>query len=241
MTAGAKSSVTHDFDGWHLAGLLDHAAARTPAQPFIGGAKPLTYGESAAQSRRIAAWLQTNGIRRGDRVVILTANRPEVALLAFGIARIAAIFVVINNAIKSYGLQQILEQCEPTAVVLDETTAALAGDIKGAKIIFIGDNKPAAAHFAYADLLQTADPGPQKFLGIDLDPVCLLFTSGSTGKPRGVTLSHDNIRFVVAAIQERLQYQPSDIVGVFLPLSFDYGLYQLFLAAVRRHLLADRT
>jgi acyl-coenzyme A synthetase/AMP-(fatty) acid ligase len=42
-------------------------------------------------------------------------------------------------------------------------------------------------------------------------------------------LSHDNIRFVVAAIQERLQYRPGDIVGIFLPLSFDYGLYQIFL------------
>lgn len=231
MTAAAKNPETHDFAGWHLAGLLDHAAATTPDHPFIGGPNPLSYREAATQTRRIAAGLQAHGVQRGDRVVILTANRPEVALLAFGIARLAGIFVVINHAIKSYGLQQILEQCEPVAVVLDETTAALAGDIPGAKIIFLGDQKPAAAQFSYAELLQAADPGPQRFPGIDLDPVCLLFTSGSTGKPRGVTLSHDNIRFVVAAIQERLQYQPDDIVGVFLPLSFDYGLYQLFLAA----------
>jgi amino acid adenylation domain-containing protein len=219
------------FQDWHLAGLLDDAARLYQARPFIAGSNPLTYGEAASQARRIAAWLQNQGVKRGDRVMLVTANRPEVALLAFAVARLAAIFVVINNAIKSHGLKQILEQCEPSVVVLDETTLALANDVTGAKLVCIGNSKPANAHFSFAEILQTSDPGPQRFPGIDLDPVCLLFTSGSTGKPRGVTLSHDNIRFVVAAIQERLQYQPGDTIGVFLPLSFDYGLYQIFLAA----------
>ena len=231
MSKLLANSVTHDFANWHLAGLLDRAAALHPDRPFISGLNPVTYSEANAQTRKIAAWLKTNGVKRGDRVVILTANRPEVAMLAFGVSRIAAIFVVINNAIKTYGLQQILEQCEPTMVVLDETTAALAGDIKGAKLVFLGAGNPQAMHATYSEMLQVDDPGPQKCPGIDLDPVCLLFTSGSTGKPRGVTLSHDNIRFVVAAIQERLQYQMDDTVGIFLPLSFDYGLYQVFLAA----------
>jgi long-chain acyl-CoA synthetase len=231
MTTAANNFVTHDFAGWHLAGLLDQAAAAAPDRLFIGGPDPLTYREAARQTRRLAAGLRAAGVQRGDRVVILTANRPEVALLAFAIARLAAIFVVLNNQVKSYGLQQILEPCAPVLVVLDDTTAALAADVPPAKIIFLGANPPPGALAGYPELLAAPDPGPQPFPGIDQDPVCLLFTSGSTGRPRGVTLSHDNIRFVVAAIQERLQYQPADIVGVFLPLSFDYGLYQLFLAA----------
>ena len=219
------------FQDWHLAGLLDQAAGVHPERLFLVGAKTLTYGEAASQTRRIAAWLQNQGVNCGDRVIILTMNRPEVALLAFGVGRLGAIFVIINNAIKSYGLKQILAQCEPSVVVLDETTLALADDIAGARIVFVGESKPAAAQFSFNEIIQTPDPGPQRFPGIDLDPVSLIFTSGSTGKPRGVALSHDNIRFVVAAIQERLQYRPDDQIGVFLPLSFDYGLYQIFLAA----------
>lgn len=228
-----QSNITvcpHDFENWHLAGLLDIAAKSFPERSFLVGQSTLNYREAAIQTRKIAAWLQAHGIQRGDRVMILTANRPEVALIAYAVARIAAIFVVINNAIKPYGLQQILDQCEPKLVLLDESTLPLAAEIKTAKKIFIGETKPAQTDFSFSELLSADDPGHQKFPGIDIDPVCLLFTSGSTGKPRGVTLSHDNIRFVVAAIQERLQYRTEDTVGIFLPLSFDYGLYQIFLA-----------
>lgn len=223
--------MTHDFANWHLAGLLDQAAAAHPDRLFITGNRSWSYAEAADQTRRIGAWLQNNGVKRGSRVVILTANRPEVALLAIAVARIAGIFVVLSNALKSYGLQQILEQCTPAVVVLDESTAALAKDIPDAKVVFLNATPPDPACARYEELLATPDPGRCGFPGVDLDPVCLLFTSGSTGKPRGVTLSHDNIRFVVAAIQERLEYRADDTIGIFLPLSFDYGLYQLFLVA----------
>ncbi len=223
--------MTHDFANWHLAGLLDQAAAAHPDRLFITGNQSWSYAEAVELTRRIGAWLQANGVKRGARVVILTANRPEVALLAIATARIAGIFVVLSNALKSFGLQQILEQCTPAVVVLDETTAALAKDIQNARVVLLNCTPPDSACARYEDLLATPDPGHRRFTGIDLDPVCLLFTSGSTGKPRGVTLSHDNIRFVVAAIHERLQYRAEDTVGIFLPLSFDYGLYQIFLAA----------
>ncbi len=77
----------------------------------------------------------------------------------------------------------------------------------------------------------SGDAFEEDWNGCDLDPVCLVFTSGSTGTPRGVTLSHDNLSYVVGAIQERLSYREGDVIGGFLPLAFDYGLYQVFLAA----------
>jgi acyl-CoA synthetase (AMP-forming)/AMP-acid ligase II len=48
--------------------------------------------------------------------------------------------------------------------------------------------------------------------------------------PRGVMLSHANVDFVTRAILARLQYRETDRIGVFLPLSFDYGFYQIFYA-----------
>jgi long-chain acyl-CoA synthetase len=197
---------------------------------FLQGPSPVTYAQARRQTLQVAAWMRQNGVRSGDRVMIALANGPEVPLIAFAAAHLGAIFVVVNNQLKPYGFQQFYQQCEPRLVFLDETTAALAGEISNAKIISVG-NKIACAESTFADILQTAAPDPQPFCGNPADPVCLIFTSGSTGMPRGVMLSHDNLRFVLAAIQERLQYRTDDVIGVFLPLSFDYGLYQIFLAA----------
>ena len=71
---------------------------------------------------------------------------------------------------------------------------------------------------------------PPSFPGISYDPVSLIYTSGSTGKPKAVISSHSNIVFATQAIQQCLGYQEQDVIGNFLPLSFDVGLYQIFLS-----------
>jgi acyl-CoA synthetase (AMP-forming)/AMP-acid ligase II len=74
------------------------------------------------------------------------------------------------------------------------------------------------------------EPNAPAFPGISNDPVCLIYTSGSTGKPKAVISNHRSMLFAAGAIQQRLAMQESDIVGNFLPLSFDVGLYQILLS-----------
>jgi amino acid adenylation domain-containing protein len=216
---------------WHVAALLDEAGETDGDRPFIVGPAPLTYRDAARQSRSLSRWMATQGVGRGDRVVVLARNRPETALLVFAAARLGAIFVVINNLIRPFGLEQILAQCDPKLVALDESALPLAPHVHGPEVLFIGTGDSPPDQSRLDRVLADTPPEVAPFPGIDVDPATLIFTSGSTGQPRGVVLSHDNIRFAVAAIQERLGYRAEDVVGVFLPLSFDYGLYQLFLAA----------
>jgi amino acid adenylation domain-containing protein len=216
---------------WHVAALLDDAAERHGDRPFLVGDTTLTYREAGRRSRSLSRWMAEQGVRRGDRIVVVARNRAEIALLVFAAARLGAIFVVINNLIRPYGFEQILAQCEPALVALDETAQELAASVHGPRILFIGTAECPAAEARLDEVVEGVTGEAEPFPGIDVDPASLIFTSGSTGQPRGVVLSHDNIRFAVAAIQERLRYRPEDVIGVFLPLSFDYGLYQLFLAA----------
>jgi acyl-coenzyme A synthetase/AMP-(fatty) acid ligase len=60
----------------------------------------------------------------------------------------------------------------------------------------------------------------------------LLYTSGTTSEPKAVVARHRNVVFATEAIQARLGYEPDDVVFTALPLAFDYGLYQVFLALV---------
>jgi acyl-CoA synthetase (AMP-forming)/AMP-acid ligase II len=64
---------------------------------------------------------------------------------------------------------------------------------------------------------------------IDLDLACLIYTSGSTGDPKGVMSDHSNVIFATGSIIQYLENTEDDIVIVVLPLSFDYGLYQLLM------------
>ncbi len=227
--AGLNAGVGFDLGNWHLSGLLDRTAAHCGDRPFLLGARTVSYRQARLESLQIAQALKARGVKRGDRVIISTMNRAEAILTLFAVARLGAIFVIINNLMKPHGFKQILNQTTPVAVLLDETTENLSGEVTNALLIMTGSAPSVAGRISFSELLTTEHPAEIPFPGIDLDPVSLVFTSGSTGSPRGVILSHDNIRFAAAAIQERLNYRSDDTIGVFLPLSFDYGLYQVFL------------
>lgn len=58
----------------------------------------------------------------------------------------------------------------------------------------------------------------------------ILYTSGSTGRPKGVMAPETQVTFCTQAISNRLMLNSNDIILCCLPLSFDYGLYQLFMS-----------
>ena len=71
-------------------------------------------------------------------------------------------------------------------------------------------------------------PPPKR--AIDIDLAALIYTSGSTGNPKGVMLTHLNMVSAATSITTYLENTPDDIILNVLPLSFDYGLYQVLMA-----------
>jgi acyl-CoA synthetase (AMP-forming)/AMP-acid ligase II len=65
---------------------------------------------------------------------------------------------------------------------------------------------------------------------IDIDLAALIYTSGSTGNPKAVMLTHLNICSAATSITTYLENGPEDVILNVLPLSFDYGLYQVLMA-----------
>jgi acyl-CoA synthetase (AMP-forming)/AMP-acid ligase II len=65
---------------------------------------------------------------------------------------------------------------------------------------------------------------------IDLDLATIIYTSGSTGDPKGVMLTHLNMVSAATSITTYLENREDDIIIDVLPLSFDYGLYQVLMA-----------
>ena len=226
----SPTSLDGPHAAWCLASYVSEGARQWPENVYLrDGSHELTYAETRRRVMSIAAWLDRYGIGRGDRVVMVTENRIETVLMFFAVAQIGALAVILHPQMKPEGLRRILEQTEPKLGLLEPATASLREEFGGTPVVWAGcENEK----LLFAELIAAPEPKPVPFPGIDLDPAFLVFTSGSTGTPRGVILTHDNVRFVSAAIQARLQYRAEDRVAIFLPLSFDYGLYQLFYAAM---------
>lgn len=198
--------------------LLDDALAAHADRPAVGThADRLTYAELAAESRRIAAGLHALGVRAGDRVVLAIAPDVVIPALLYGCSRLGAVFCVFGEAAPPPAYAHVFDDAEPAVLITDNPDARALAEHRDICVLTTAD-------------LRTLT-GPAQFPApIAVDPVCLIYTSGSTGLPKAVVSTHAQVSFAVEAIQSQLRYQPSDVVFCALPLSFDYGLYQLFLA-----------
>ncbi|MEX2577761.1 MAG: class I adenylate-forming enzyme family protein [Verrucomicrobiales bacterium] len=218
--------------GRGLIGILSAAAHARPEAVYLEDSlgTSCTFAEAEAAVRRFAGYLESRGVKRGDRVAIYMRNRAEIAIALFAVSLLGAVYVVLNAKLKPKGLAKILAQAEPEAIVVDETTCENLDEASAVRVRVRVDESGDERFDRWNEAIRH-EPFSGDWPGSDVDAACLVFTSGSTGTPRGVTLSHDNVCYVVGAIQERLGYRPEDTVGCFLPLAFDYGLYQILLAA----------
>lgn len=220
--------------------LLEYSAARYPDQvALVCGEHRFTYAELNAQAEAIAGALAAAGVQRGDRVVLHMDNAAETVIGLFATLKIGAIFSVINPTTKRAKLVQILDNCRPTALIVDEgrleTVTGIDAEADSLRyLLAVAKSAPdgvtarARAETWAAALARRAPRPPVRV--IDLDLAAIIYTSGSTGMPKGVMSAHRNVLAATTSINGYLHNTPRDVILDVLPLSFDYGLYQIFLA-----------
>ena len=223
-----------------ITSLLESGARLDPRKvALVYGPDRLTYGDLLRSVEQAAAALRALGVKRGDRVALCLENSLEAVIAIFAVARAGAVFVPVGRTVKAQKLAQVLNDCTPVAVFADarmratvDEALAFAPSVR--LLVSAGgptDSEPDLTNVTFEDLLARGAAEPQlRHDGIDLDLAALIYTSGSSGKPKGVMLSHANIVSATASINGYLRNGTEDVILDVLPLSFDYGLYQLFLA-----------
>jgi len=209
----------------HLHDLLDRRANLSPDHPALtSGGHTWSYAQLRDRTVACAQWLRQQGVGRGDRVLTLAGGHPQVAVVSYAVSRIGAIHSIISDQTRPFHLAHILGDCAPRLVLAttDAATAAAALAAERATGVRELDEIPAAP----------ADNEAALVPGISMDPVALIYTSGSTSMPKAVVSNHRQMLFAAEAIQHRLGYRSRDSVFCCLPLSFDYGLYQLYLSTL---------
>jgi long-chain acyl-CoA synthetase len=222
---------------------LELSAARTPEKTaLVCNGRRFTYGELETRANRLAGSLIAGGVERGDRVAICLENSVEAVISIFAILKTGAVFLVVNPTTKANKVSYMLNNCRAAGLITDRVklgnlsdTVADPPHLRG---VWIAGGMP-SEEFAIAkplfdltaaledDNLPAAPPAKEC---IDIDLAALIYTSGSTGRPKGVMLTHLNIVSAATSITMYLENRPDDIILSVLPLSFDYGLYQVLMA-----------
>ena len=156
-----------------------------------------TFGETYAMSAALARALREDlGVRKGDRVAILSRNNPQWMMAFIAALSIGAVAVPMNAWWTTEELEYGLKDCGARVVFADrqrmERLAPLRGD-PGLELIAV-DDCPAVPSTPFADLLaaHTGAEMPEVEMAPD-DYATIMYTSGSTGYPKGALSSHRGI------------------------------------------------
>jgi len=219
---------------------LELSARRTPDKAaLVCAGQRLTYAQIDAMANRLAHALRDRGVERGDRVVLFLPNTVELVVGIFATLKAGGVFVVANATTKRDKLAYLLNNCRATALMTRARQAAIADYVMSQtpslKFVVLTETSntqypiPNTHPLTFAAIQEhyPATRPPRRC--IDRDLACLIYTSGSTGEPKGVMSAHSNVVFAASSIISYLENTPDDIVINVLPLSFDYGLYQLLM------------
>ena len=147
-----------------------------------GGPREITYAALDAECDAVARGLLKTGLRRGDRVGILSLNRFELLAVFFGAMRAGLVAVPISFKLARETVAHIVKDSAVRVVFHDPARADLCPDT----VSGIDFDAPDG----YARL---RDPGPfDTREPTSRELAMILYTSGSTGQPKGVLLSHES-------------------------------------------------
>ncbi|WP_341912401.1 long-chain fatty acid--CoA ligase [Ferrovibrio terrae] len=200
--------------------VFDIAARRAELSPdkiaFIEreSGRRLTYRDLDDRACRFAAWLQANGIARGDRIAILCQNSTSFFEILFACGKLGAILVPLNWRQPAPELIPVAQDAAPKLLIHDAEHAALAAEL----------NLPLLSFAAYEQAVATAAPG-QYDTAWEPDRIWyMLYTSGTTGKPKAVIQTPRMAYANAINIGQAIDLTSSDTTLNFLPLFHTAGI-----------------
>jgi long-chain acyl-CoA synthetase len=193
-----------------------------------------------AEFRDTVRWFSTGlrilGMKPGDRVAILSENRPEWTMADFAILCAGGISVPIYPTLLGWQIEYIVND-SGAVIVLVSTEEQLT------KILEIRSHCPTIHNIIVCDPPATLAPGVLTFRDVVMngrkeeeqhgrarfdelrqlpkpeDVATIVYTSGTTGNPKGAMLTHGNIASNVAAVRENVPFAAGDVALSILPLS----------------------
>ena len=209
----------------------------------------ITWSTLGRRVEALATVLREKGVERGERVAVYLENSIEAVVGIFATLSVGGVFMPINPMTKSEKLAYMLRDSGACALLAQGSLWKFSLDaIRNAPELRLcvvarqaADQAISAADGVSVVRWPDCETNPSTDLPsrpqfapggcIDQDLASIIYTSGSTGDPKGVMLSHLNMLSAGRSISDYLGINKGDVIFCALPLAFDYGLYQVLMAA----------
>lgn len=172
------------------------------------------------------------GLERGDKIAIISNNRPEWNFADFGMQQCGVINVPVYTTLTEPEYAFIFNDAEVKyCFVSDESLLKKVRNIQSSvpslKDIYTFNKIEGAKHYSELVLLGEKNKNESKLEAIKQaigpnDLATILYTSGTTGNPKGVMLSHNNLVSNVIAVRDLPKLPPNSVALSFLPLCHSY-------------------
>ena len=211
--------------------IAERNAALWPHEPaMIYEGRTISHGEFASMVRRSVNALQTLGLRRQDRVAILSKNSPEYLAIYVAAGLAGFVAVGINYRLSAAEQVDILLDCKPHYFLFEDEYVERAAELQpalaaGVPMLCMG--AAPAGTLSWMELLAAAGDTLPDPLGEAGDTLLMIYTSGTTGKPKGVLLSNEGMVETAREYALAQGAQPTDRMLIIMPFYHIGGTTQL--------------
>jgi acyl-CoA synthetase (AMP-forming)/AMP-acid ligase II len=205
--------------------MLRRNLERNPgATALIEGDRRCSYGEFVDRAYRMGNALLALGLKKGDRVAILSRNSIENAESYFSIPCAGLVLVMINFRLAPPEVLTIMEDSQASVLMVHEEYVGLVEEIRIAlnlvdHFVFIGDKaKTPGGWLHYETMIDQAASGEPDADVTEDDLAALMYTSGTTGAPKGCMATHRNYYHTGRSLNLALGTRRGDVGIVATPL-----------------------
>jgi acyl-CoA synthetase (AMP-forming)/AMP-acid ligase II/ABC-type proline/glycine betaine transport system permease subunit len=204
----------------------------------------LTYAELNLKANRLANWLLAQGVKKGDRAVMLLPNCAEFAVVYFALMKIGVIAVILDFRLSPPEMAPLFDETEARVLITHAKQKTFAVRMLREKkhlqyVVLLGEEKgDENGLYHYERIVKKGDAEEPKVPIGEEDEALYLYTSGTTGKPKGVILTYDHLTYFPESMKAMQPLSEHDVQGSVLPMSHISGPIVLNLLVDVGHTLA---
>lgn len=193
--------------------------------------RAISYFDLNQRANRAASVLQSLGVRKGDRVAVLSDNCPEYLEVFFACAKIGAVLAPVSWRLGESEMAWQIEDSEPKLLVAGSQWGEVVEKIFSGPALYFEGKSQNKSRELYETALAAGSPDDPQDLNSFGDPLMILYTSGTTGRPKGAVLTHGNFFWANINMLVNAEVHHDDASLVFLPM-FHIGGWNVTTLAV---------